>query len=374
MPSPALQRSSSQHITIPTGVAGNLKITSSLLPHTTTSPVNSLKRKHSEISTLNTFDDIPESIDMPLLSPSTTLAGPPSPAPTEIIDVEPEDFIKTSIRHGVKSRDFGRELIHPPVPEVWVRPVQALAQHDMYIRRPQSGPYYSLSGKSLWRLLYLGWVTREEAKRHWQESDWKNLNEYEGRPSGPYPFVISPGRPKPTASYRAVMRIQLYGESEPEDVPEEMIYTPPDEPGMWDGDKEVDAEDIAQQKRRGELEAVAESQEETGAETSTSTPSAPGPEATPSQPTSSSSESLPDTPIIMPTSASSAEAIPQIRRTPSITFTIPSSATVSRTPPLPRSSSCSDLVSVSPATSTEESQPRQSRRGLGRAQTLVLVR
>lgn len=160
MPSPALQRSSSLQITIPTGVAGNLKISTASLPATTTSPSNTLKRKHSEISTASAVDVSGESPDMFLPTPSVeTLVGPPSPVPTEIIDVEPEDFVSTSKRHGVKVRDFLLEPTTVRAPEVWVRPIQTLAQHDTYIRRPHSAQYYSLSGKSLWRLLKIGWVS-----------------------------------------------------------------------------------------------------------------------------------------------------------------------------------------------------------------------
>ncbi len=358
MPSPALQRSSSLQITIPSGVAGNLKITTAILPLTTTTPLSdSLKRKHSEISTASAFDTSGESSDMFLPTPSVeAFVGPPSPVPTEIIDVEPEDFVSTSKRHGVKVRDFGLEPISVRTPEVWVRPIQTLAQHDTYIRRPQSAQYYSLTGKSLWRLLKLGWVTQEEAKRHWTESDWQNLKAYENRPQGPYPFIISPRRPKPTAAYRAAMRIQQFGEPEPEDVSEEMIYVPPDEPGMWDGDKEEDEPDVAHHEKKRKVD---ESSSHTTQPTSTLTQL-------------QSSEPLPDTPILTPPTLPAAEAAPQIRRAPSIT--VSPASNVTKTPPLSRSSSRSDLGPATPVTGTEEPQPRQTRRGLSRTQTLVLVR
>lgn len=295
---------------------------------------------------------------MLLPTPSTeAIVGPPSPVPTEIIDVEPEDFVSTSKRHGVRVRDFVLESAtssRPRIPEVWVRPIQTLAQHDMYIRRPSDGPYYSLTGKSLWRLLQLGWVTREEAKRHWAESDWKNLEEYENRPQGPYPFVISPRHAKPTAALRSAIRIHQYGLPGPDDIPDEDIYVPADEPDMWDGDIEETELDLARQEKKRKV----------GGSSPMSTPSEP------SQPPSS--EPPADTPILSHPALPSVEASPQLRRTPSITLTVPSNAP--RTPSISRSSSLADLASATPVAATEESQSRQTRRGLSRTQTMVLVR
>ena len=59
--------------------------------------------------------------------------APPSPVPTEIIDIEPEDFVRTAAAHGVKMRDYATSPPDPPlpvIPEVWMDPFMTLLQHE----------------------------------------------------------------------------------------------------------------------------------------------------------------------------------------------------------------------------------------------------
>ncbi|EMD31185.1 hypothetical protein CERSUDRAFT_120046 [Gelatoporia subvermispora B] len=164
--------------------------------------------------------------------------APPSPAPTEIVcsSPTPEDLVDESKGFGVKVRDFAYEDHDvAPVPEVWRNPLHTLASHDRYIRAsPPNARGFHLPGKFLRRLLHTGWVTEEEARRHWKDADWDRLAEYDRRHPTPHPFLCVPQCAKPTRDYRTALRLQLFGSS-PDDVPEEDIYTPPDEPGMYSG-------------------------------------------------------------------------------------------------------------------------------------------
>ncbi|TFK79664.1 hypothetical protein K466DRAFT_592277 [Polyporus arcularius HHB13444] len=58
------------------------------------------------------------------------------------------------------------------------------------------------------------------------------------RPNGPYPVCIPKSHKRPTAAYRAALRMEAF-RSLDDDVPEECIYVPPDEPGMDDGPQRI---------------------------------------------------------------------------------------------------------------------------------------
>ena len=164
--------------------------------------------------------------------------NPPSPVPTEIIDVEAEDFVRTAKSYGVKVRDYAVELPTPPlpkIPEVWKNPFLTLLAHDVHIRRPRD-PNFNVSGRLLRRLLDIGFVTQGEADAYWTREDRRLLEVYDSRPQGPYPYVIAYRRPKPSAAYRISARKALYGESRRGDIPEEHFKVPDD--GTWEGDEE----------------------------------------------------------------------------------------------------------------------------------------
>ncbi|KIP02221.1 hypothetical protein PHLGIDRAFT_305189 [Phlebiopsis gigantea 11061_1 CR5-6] len=187
----------------------------------------------------------PPPLEMPTTSSSgatdaepTEDTSPPSPVPTEIIDVEAEDFVRTAQRYGVKVRDYAVDPPAPPLPrvaELWMNPVHTLLVHDMHIRRPAERDL-CLPGKQLRRLLDVGYVTQKEADAYWTEEDKLLLKEYDERPDGHYPYVIAFKRPKPTAAFRVSAREIVYGMSRPGDIPDARIEVPDD--GTWEGDEE----------------------------------------------------------------------------------------------------------------------------------------
>lgn len=187
----------------------------------------------------------PPPIAMPASSSSSVpdpesgeVSSPPSPVPTEIIDIEAEDFVRTAQRHGVKVRDYATDPPASPLPrvaELWLNPFHTLLVHDMHIRRPAERDF-CLPGKLLRRLLDLGYVTQKEADAYWTEEDQALLKEYDERPAGHYPYVIASKRPKPTAAYRVSARKMFYGEAQPGDIPDACIDIPED--GVWEGDEE----------------------------------------------------------------------------------------------------------------------------------------
>ncbi|KAI0631403.1 hypothetical protein C8Q77DRAFT_1074499 [Trametes polyzona] len=222
----------------------------------------SLKRKRSEEAmsiTLTVAQNPPTAsqdapLVLPIIFPSVNRKGgddahprPPSPAQTEIIeDVdEGSDICMEKAKAlGVKVRDFAYEPLPAGrdrrAPEIWCDPLEALIMHDQYIRvAPRRAENLRPSGKHLYRLLALGWVTQEEAERHWRDEDWKAVKEYGDRPLGAYPFRIPAGSKKPTASYRAALRLDKHIPAS-DDLPEDQVYVPPDEPDMDDGPPRVD--------------------------------------------------------------------------------------------------------------------------------------
>ncbi|GJF00459.1 hypothetical protein PsYK624_167470 [Phanerochaete sordida] len=176
--------------------------------------------------------------------PSTAVIGddpatPPSPVPTEFIDVEAEDFVRTAQAYGVKVRDYAFEPPTPPLPttpEVRKNPFLTLLAHDMHIRRPKDTNFW-LSGRILRRLLDIGFVTQREADMYWTPEDLQLLKSYDQKPQGPYPYVAGYLRPKPTAAYRVAARNAFYGPPESVDIPEEHFEMPDD--GTWEGGAEL---------------------------------------------------------------------------------------------------------------------------------------
>ncbi|KAL6306532.1 hypothetical protein BKA93DRAFT_748257 [Sparassis latifolia] len=165
----------------------------------------------------------------------------PSPVATEIVETyeEPtsEERIAALKDLGIKVHDFAYEPVSKKLraPEVWRNPLHSLAIHDTYIRvAPDQRPTYQLPGKLLRRLLDLNWVTREEANRYWTLEDWKNLEQYDALPNGPYPYRLAPPSRKPSSAYRRFLRKSVYP-PQATDRLEEEIYVPPDEPDMDEG-------------------------------------------------------------------------------------------------------------------------------------------
>lgn len=143
-------------------------------------------------------------------------ACPPSPAPTEIVDDVNEDSgdcMEKAKAAGVKVRDFAYEPLpkgpDPRAPDVWEKATSALIMHDRYIRvSSEDAAKIRLSGRDLYRLRQLGWVTKREEDEYWYDEDRKAMADYKARPLGPYPFCIKKFMKKPTAAYRATLRLE----------------------------------------------------------------------------------------------------------------------------------------------------------------------
>ena len=228
--------------------------TGSLPRCSSTASSSPLKRKRSDLAM--TVTEVSLAVPRPGLpltpiilpsiytNPDDPYVAPPSPVPTEIFEDESdktgEEFMEDAKATGVKVRDFAYEPVSrtprdPRAPELWTRALENLIIHDRYIRRhPTEADSMRLPGKTLYRLLALGWVTREEAEHNWRAADWKAVEDYTSRPNGPYPVCIPKSHRRPTAAYRTVLRKECFLTLE-DDVPEECIYVPPDEPGMDDG-------------------------------------------------------------------------------------------------------------------------------------------
>jgi|ERR1700722_10426690 len=88
-----------------------------------------------------------------------------------------DNFI-TLYEHGIKWRDFARDPIPDVTPATIISsPLLDLMDYDDIIfESPRTKP---VSGRTLRRLLDIGWVTEEEAKRDWQEMDHEALATYD---------------------------------------------------------------------------------------------------------------------------------------------------------------------------------------------------
>ncbi|KAI0248221.1 hypothetical protein BJV78DRAFT_1237653 [Lactifluus subvellereus] len=169
----------------------------------------------------------------PIISagPSSSHPLPPSPAPTEIIpDVEPtkitaEDRMATLLAEGIKVRDF----IHEPVPnsckapEVF-DPLPSLIAADWHMRNPKKN-HGLLSGKALFRLIKLGWLSVSEVSMRVHGREFCALAQYSERPEEErYPFVMARNEPIPTPTQRVRMRRNAGFRTNPDDLPDSEFF------------------------------------------------------------------------------------------------------------------------------------------------------
>jgi hypothetical protein len=116
--------------------------------------------------------------------PASQIPRAASPVPTEILD-DPsvEDIMATLEAHGIEIRDFGlpeerRKSTMKPVPEIF-DPYRGVAEFEYRLgvktfRRP-------VPGKTLRRLLAMGWVTQEEVAQRCAPMDIEALGTYDAR-------------------------------------------------------------------------------------------------------------------------------------------------------------------------------------------------
>lgn len=119
--------------------------------------------------------------------PESQIPRAVSPAPTEILDDPPVEEILANLKSlGIKIRDFGAtEAINTtrqkssPATEIF-DPYRGIAEFEYRLgfkkatRRP-------VAGKTLRRLLDLGWITKEEIDERCEEMDMEALREYDER-------------------------------------------------------------------------------------------------------------------------------------------------------------------------------------------------
>ena len=150
----------------------------------------------------------------------TQCASAPSPAPTEIIppDLTPDEIVDDIQRMGIKVRDFAYENVPQAqrAPELfdpvmtWNHYEDALANTD-----PRRNAF---SGRSMRRLLDLGWISEALDGPRWQPKDRDALEEFDSRPQYPWKaFNLSqPRREKLKEAARARLQFVHVGQWPPE--------------------------------------------------------------------------------------------------------------------------------------------------------------
>ncbi|KAF8261321.1 hypothetical protein EI94DRAFT_1746273 [Lactarius quietus] len=180
------------------------------------------RKRH--IFTLAPIDTTPDP------TPSTSELN--SPAPTEIApdipdytEPTPEERIRALQAAGIKVRDFAYEPqpIADKAPEVF-DPLPSLIATDWHMRNPEKN-HGVLSGKALFRLIKVGWLSMSEVAKRVHVREYTALAQYSDRPDEErYPFVVAPAEPIPTPSQRVRMRRNAGFRSHPDDIPDREFF------------------------------------------------------------------------------------------------------------------------------------------------------
>jgi hypothetical protein len=136
-----------------------------------------------------------------------------------------QDRVTTLLAEGIKVRDFIYERVPNSckAPEHF-DPVPSLIATDWHMRNPQKN-HGLLSGKALFRLVKIGWLSVDEVERGVHGRELSALAKYSSRPSEErYPFVVVPNGPIPTPSQRVRMRRNAGFQSRPDDVPDREFF------------------------------------------------------------------------------------------------------------------------------------------------------
>src|SRR6266702_6168442 len=183
------------------------------------------RKRH--IFTIAPIDTTPE----PSLSHQTS-SELNSPAPTEIaldileyVEQTPEERIRALQAEGIKVRDFAHEPqpSASKAPEVF-DPLPSLIATDWHMRNPEKN-HGVLSGKALFRLIKLGWLSMGEVAKRVHVREYSALAQYSDRPDEErYPFVVAPSDPIPTPSQRGRMRRNAGFRSHPDDLPDREFF------------------------------------------------------------------------------------------------------------------------------------------------------
>jgi len=184
-----------------------------------------VKKRH--IFTLAPIDTTPEPS-----SSHQTSSELNSPAPTEIaLDImeytepTPEERMRALQAQGIKVRDFAYEPqpSADKAPEVF-DPLPSLIATDWHMRNPEKN-HGVLSGKALFRLIKLGWLSMGDVAKRVHVREYTALAQYSDRPDAQrYPFVVAPSGTMPTPSQRVRMRRNAGFRSHPDDIPDREFF------------------------------------------------------------------------------------------------------------------------------------------------------
>ncbi|KAI0300625.1 hypothetical protein B0F90DRAFT_1721867 [Multifurca ochricompacta] len=221
VPHPTTRVQSATSSTPPTPISSSS--TSSAILSTASKPTS-----RRAIFTLSPIDTTPSTTSESSSSMTPELN---SPAPTEIaLDLEyveptPEEHIKSLQAEGIKVRDFAYEPVpsSSKAPEVF-DPLPSLIATDWHMRNPEKN-HGALSGKSLFRLIKVGWLSMSEVAKRVHGREFTALAQYSERPDEErYPFIVAPNEPLPTPSERVRMRRNAGFRTHLDDVPDREFF------------------------------------------------------------------------------------------------------------------------------------------------------
>ncbi|KAH9018251.1 hypothetical protein EDB85DRAFT_2012876 [Lactarius pseudohatsudake] len=154
------------------------------------------------------------------------------PAPTKItldvpeyIEPTPEERIRALQAAGIKVRDYACEPqpSTSKAPEAF-DPLPSFITTDWHTRNPEKN-HGVLSGKALFQLIKVGWLSMSEVAKRVHVREFSALVQYSDRPDdGRYPFVLASSEPMPTPSQRVRMRRNAGFRSHPDDLPDREFF------------------------------------------------------------------------------------------------------------------------------------------------------
>ncbi|KAJ2933163.1 hypothetical protein H1R20_g3886, partial [Candolleomyces eurysporus] len=111
-----------------------------------------------------------------------------SPAPTEIDDPEPEYLEQQLAMHGAKIQDFAYEKTDErytlaKIPELWDQ-YEGISEYEY--RLSQNPRTYPIAGRTIHRLIELGWVDKDEVEERCAGMDLDELRKFESREIWPW--------------------------------------------------------------------------------------------------------------------------------------------------------------------------------------------
>ncbi|KAK0474016.1 hypothetical protein IW261DRAFT_667742 [Armillaria novae-zelandiae] len=132
----------------------------------------------------------------------------PSMFPPETFEEHPEENTVKLTSMGIKVRDFATSSSSTlPLAELFNHHI-AIAEYEIRMREnPRVSP---IDGKMLYRLVNIGCISREEARKRWHRMDWDSLLHYESL-GKPYPYRTVQGLSVPTTRKEREKIIEEWG-------------------------------------------------------------------------------------------------------------------------------------------------------------------